>query len=325
MKTIKNYKIFILSVVVFATKVFSQQQGHYSMYMVNQYLLNPAVAGTEDFIDIKAGFRSQWVGLQDAPRSFFLTAHGPVKKNINHKEYDNVKPLPWHSAGVMLTGEITGPINKNIVYGTYAYHIPLTYNLNLSLGASLGLQQYRVNAAELKYDAQGTTDIATSTNTTTIKPDGNVGVWLYNKKFYVGGSSIQVFNQKLDVASNGAAESRLNRHFFATAGYRIKLDSAGIWALVPSVMVKMIAPTPLQVDLNCKIRYKDTFWGGLSWRNQDAVIAIIGMTLNKKIDIGYAFDYTTSKLANFTSGSHEIMVGYRIPHLKHKPAPAQFW
>ncbi|MFN8437020.1 MAG: type IX secretion system membrane protein PorP/SprF [Cytophagales bacterium] len=321
----KKIILFLFSSISLVT--LAQQQGHYSMYMVNQYLLNPAVAGTEDYVDIKAGFRSQWVGLADRPQSYVLTAHGPVKKNIEHKNFEDVKPMPWHSVGGMVTGEVTGPINKNSIFGTYAYHIPLSKTLNLSLGASVGVQQWRVNAAELKYDAQNSVDKATSTNTTVWSPDGNVGVWLYNKKFYVGASSMQVFNQKIDIASgtNGADVSKLNRHFFATAGYRIKLDSAGKWALVPSFMFKAIAPTPAQIDLNCKIRYKDTFWGGLSWRNQDAVVFIVGMTIKERVDIGYSYDATTSKLANYSNGSHEVVVGLRVPHLRHKPAPAQFW
>lgn len=322
---VKKLSVFIIGLA--ALQVSAQQQGQFSMYMINQYTANPAVAGTEDYIDAKVGFRSQWVGLTDAPQSYYATIHGPIKKNINHKQFDNVsvKPLAWHSGGLMVTGEVTGPLNKNAIFGTYAYHIPLSSNLNLSLGASAGVQQYRVKAADLKYDPQGNYDKATAANTSVWAPDGNVGIWLYSKKFYFGASSMQILNKKVDLASNADAKSRLNRHFFATTGYRIKLDSAGDWALVPSIMFKAVAPTPVQVDLNCKIRYKDMFWGGVSWRNRDAFIFIVGMTLEQKFDIGYSYDYTTSQIGHFSSGSHEIVLGYRIPHLKHKPAPAQFW
>jgi type IX secretion system PorP/SprF family membrane protein len=306
-----------------ALNTMAQQQGQYSMYMVNQYIANPAVAGTEDYIDLKAGFRSQWVGLKDAPQSYYVSAHGPTGKNINHKQYDDVKPLAWHSLGATFTGESTGPVNKNAIFGTYAYHIPLSTTLNLSLGLSAGVQQYRVKAADLSYDPQNNLDKATSSNTTVVSPDGNAGLWLYNKNMYIGVSSMQIFNKKIDLASNADAASRLNRHFFATAGYKIKLDSN--WALVPSLMFKAVSPTPAQIDLNCKVRFKDMFWGGVSWRNKDAFVFIIGMTLEQKFDIGYSYDRTTSKIGNFSSGSHEIVVGMRVPHLRHKPAPAQFW
>ncbi|HTF81045.1 MAG TPA: type IX secretion system membrane protein PorP/SprF [Cytophagales bacterium] len=301
----------------------AQQQGQFSMYMINQYIANPAVAGTEDYIDAKVGFRAQWFGLQDAPKSYYATVHGPVKKNINHKQYDDVKPLPWHSAGFTVTGEETGVLNKNSIFGTYAYHIPLSSKLNLSLGASAGVQQYRVKVADLKYDPQGNIDKATAANTSVWSPDGNVGIWMYTKKLYFGVSSMQVFNKKIDLASNADAASRLNRHFFVTGGYKIKLDSS--WALVPSFMFKAVSPTPAQIDLNCKVRYQDKFWGGISWRNRDAFVFIIGMTLDEKYDIGYSYDYTTSQIGHFSSGSHEVVLGYRIPHLRHKPAPAQFW
>lgn len=326
MRKIIKYKFCLLvSGVISVLSVNAQQQGHSSMYMINQYLFNPAVAGTEDYIDIKLGARSQWVGFVDAPQNYVLTAHGPINKNIEHKNFEDVRPMPWHSVGFTTTGEVTGPINKNSVFGTYAYHIPLTKTMNLSLGASLGFQQWRANAAKLEYDAQNNFDKATATNVSVFRPDGNAGVWLYTKKFYVGASSLQILNQKIDLASNGPANSRMNRHFFATAGYKVKLDSSGKWFLVPSIMFKAISPTPAQVDLNCKVRYMDMFWGGVSWRNQDAIVLIIGMTLKERYEVGYSYDATTSKLANYSNGSHEIVLGYRIQHLKSKPAPAQFW
>lgn len=322
---VKKLSVFIIGLV--ASHAYAQQQGQFSMYMVNQFIANPAVAGTEDYIDAKVGFRSQWYGFNEAPQSYYGTIHGPIKKNINHKQFDNVsvKPLAWHSGGFTVTGEQTGVINKNAIFGTYAYHIPLTTKLNVSLGASLGVQQYRLKMENMKLDPQNSIDKAVSNNTSVWAPDGNVGIWLYTKKLYFGASSMQILDKKIDLASNAEAKSRLSRHFFATAGYRIKLDSAGEWALVPSVMFKYVSPTLPQFDLNCKIRYRDMFWGGLSYRHRDAVVFIIGMTLEEKFDIGYSYDYTTSQIRNFSYGSHEVVLGYRIPHLKHKPAPAQFW
>lgn len=319
------FKKILVSLILGATMSgFSQQQGQYSMYMVNQYLLNPAVTGTEDYADIKAGFRGQWVGLTDAPNSYYLTGHTPIGKHLGHTEHEGVKPTAWHSVGGMFGGENTGPVNKNSFYVSYAYHIPLSSKLNMSLGAFLGGQQYRVKTDQLQFDSRGTQDNVLAQNAVAASPDGSVGMWLYGKNFYVGGSSLQLFDNKVDVSTGKeASQTRLNRHFYGTAGYRIKLDSN--WALVPSIMVKGLNPAPISVDLNCKVRFKDMIWGGVSWRNQDAVVFILGLTWDKKWDFGYSFDYTTSRLAQYSSGTHEVVLGYRWHHIKHQPAPAQFW
>jgi len=321
----KQNSILVGSLIFSLLKVtFGQQQGQYSMYMVNQYLLNPGVTGTEDYADIKAGFRGQWVGLSDAPNSYYLTGHTPVGKHLGHKEHEGVKPLPWHSLGGMINGENTGPLNKSGVYMSYAYHIPLRTDMNISLGAFIGGQQYRVKTEQLRFDSRGGQDNVLTQNAIATSPDGSVGLWLYGKKVFTGISSLQVFNNKIDVSTGQeASRSRLNRHYFFTAGYRIKVDSN--WSLVPSLMVKGIHPAPISVDLNCKVRYKDMLWGGFSWRNQDAVIVIAGFTWDKRWDIGYSYDYTTSRLGQYSSGTHEVVVGYRWHHLKHEPAPAQFW
>lgn len=311
-----------LLLLISGISAMAQQQGQYSMYMVNQYVLNPAVTGTEDYIDLKAGFRAQWVGLEDAPKSYYVTGHAPIGKHMGHTDHEDVKPLAWHSVGGMLTGENTGPLNKTNFYVSYAYHLPLSSKINVSLGAFLGGQQYRAKQSELTPLVNN--DPTINQASSAISPDGSLGLWVYGKRFYVGTSTLQIFNNKVNVSSDGTSSStRLNRHYFATAGYRIKLDSN--WTLVPSIMIKGIAPAPASLDLNCKIRWQDKFWGGVSWRNMDAVVGIIGMTLQQKYDIGYSYDYTTSQLANYSSGSHEIVIGYRISHLSKKPAPAQFW
>lgn len=94
---------------------------------------------------------------------------------------------------------------------------------------------------------------------------------------------------------------------------------------MPSFVVKGVTPAPIQFDINSKLRYKDFAWVGVSYRNRDAVIALAGVTIKSKLDISYAYDINTSPLSQFNSGSHEILIGLRIPNHEHEPPPAQFW
>lgn len=312
-------KILVSAASMVVMSSFAQQQNQYSMYMMNNFLLNPAVGGTEDYIDFKAGLRTQWVGLEGQPKSVFFSAHSPIGKQKTG--FEEVKPLPYHSAGGLLSSDITGVLNKTAFYGSYAFHLPITSKLNFSVGAFLGLQQYRLNQSELK--AHDQTADPSLTNTSQMSPDGSIGVWLYSKRFYVGGSSLQILNMKMKLSEAGNSAGKLNRHFFATTGVRVKLNND--WTLVPSILVKAINPAPLQVDLNAKVRYKNMIWGGVSYRNMDAIVGLIGVVLDNKYEICYSYDYNTSNLGNYNSGSHEIVLGYRLHHLKAKPVPAQFW
>src|SRR6185295_3501783 len=66
--------------VCIAGTVIAQQRPHYTQYILNNYILNPALSGIENYIDVKTSYRDQWVGLNGAPKTFYLTIHGPIGK-----------------------------------------------------------------------------------------------------------------------------------------------------------------------------------------------------------------------------------------------------
>lgn len=300
----------------------AQQQWQYSQYMNNNFLLNPAEGGTEKFTDIKLGYRTQWVGLAGSPRSTFLSAHHPINKN--KEDIEGIRPLPHHGVGGYITRDITGPITQSAMYGSYSYHLPVSEKTTVSLGAFVGMKEFQLNSSALKFeDAQN--ELAANNVQTNYLPDASLGVWVYSARYYVGISMFQLFGNELkisDVKEEGAAKSALARHSFLTAGYKINLNEN--FFLVPSFVLKYAAPAPMQFDLNAKLRYKDQYWTGVSYRNRDAIVLLAGITLDQKWDIGYSYDYNTSALNAFNSGSHEILIGYRINHTHNAP-PAQFW
>lgn len=97
------------------------------------------------------------------------------------------------------------------------------------------------------------------------------------------------------------------------------------WFVVPSIVAKYVRTAPFTFDLNAKLRYKDVYWAGLSYRKQDAIVILAGVTIKKKIDVGYSFDATTTDIRKYSNGSHEIVVGYRFSTHPDGPPPAQFW
>lgn len=297
----------------------AQQQWQYSQYMNNNFLLNPAEGGTEKFTDIKLGYRTQWVGLGGSPRSAFLSAHHPINKN--NDEVEGVRPLPHHGVGGYLTRDITGPITQSAMYGSYAYHLPVSQHTTVSFGAFVGLKEFQLNSSALRFeDSQNET--ATNNVQTSYLPDASLGVWVYGTRYYVGVSMFQLFGNDLKINDTETSKAALARHSFVTAGYKVNLNEN--FFLVPSFVLKYAAPAPVQFDLNMKLRYKDQYWTGVSYRNKDAIVLLAGITLDQKWDIGYSYDYNTSALNAFNSGSHEILIGYRINHAHNAP-PAQFW
>ncbi len=327
-------KKIIISLIAASCSLLSiaQQQEHYSMYMQNNYLVNPAEGGTEDFIDLKMGYRTQWTNFDprfnSTPRTLYLSGHAPIGKHDN--KLDGVDQIAFHGVGGSLTNDNIGPFNVLAVKGSYAYHLPVSKSLIISLGAFAGMKQYSVSQEELLFDSQGGVDPFAASFKNTIVPDVSVGIWGYAKKYYFGISSFQLLGNKVDfykniekATTNATPKGALSRHHWLTAGYKVDLTEH--FFLVPSFVVKYVQNAPVTFDFNAKLRYDDKYWAGFSYRREDAIVAMAGLTLKKVLDLGYAYDITSTDIKTYSSGTHEIIVGLRIPNHQHHPPPAQFW
>nr|WP_315815986.1 type IX secretion system membrane protein PorP/SprF [Paraflavitalea speifideiaquila] len=95
--------------------------------------------------------------------------------------------------------------------------------------------------------------------------------------------------------------------------------------LIPSVMVKYIKPLPVQADFNLKLQYQDLAWVGASYRSGEGFAGMIGMNISNTLNVGYAYDYTTSNLNTVSKGTHEIMIGFLIGNKYGDWCPKNVW
>lgn len=319
-------KIFIIALSMLSYGGFAQQESQYSQYFLNNYIVNPAVAGVDDFTEIKLSARTQWVGLTDAPKSAYISATTPIDK-VHAKVLRNRKPEGHSAIGASVLAQNTGPLSLYSAYASYAYHLPLGNGFMFSSGLAMGVKQFSVDKDRLYFgDNNATPDVVTGTLTQT-KPDASVGFFLYNKRFYAGISSSQIFNNSMklvtDPQSQTSTGSKLNRHYFICTGYRFTLNYD--WDFTPSTMIKYVQNAPVQIDVNGKFKYQNLFWFGASYRKLDSFSAFAGVIFNDVLEVGYCYDLTTSKLNHFSYGSHEILVGLRIPKKGTIICPSSFW
>lgn len=320
----KLHLIFILLVIINFSKVEAQQMAQYSQYMNNAYVINPAAGGTEDFMDIKASIRKQWVGFAGSPETYYVTAHSPLGR-YSGKPHPRNKVRNFHTLGGNIYKDVTGPTSRAGMYGSYSYNMALTSEIRVSMGVFLGAQQYKLDGNKLIFHDDGDFIGVQSR----VVPDGALGSWLYSDHFFLGLTAAQIFQSKLnfDVPSGSGLSpkhfSKLSNHYFIMGGYKFKLNEE--WIIVPSALVKVVSPAPVSIDINAKVRFKDLFWFGASYRNLDSFVGLVGVTLLGKIDIGYSYDATISKINSYSSGSHEILVGFRLKPQKKIQCPSNFW
>ncbi|WP_161888757.1 PorP/SprF family type IX secretion system membrane protein [Pontibacter russatus] len=313
---------------------FAQQKPQHSQYMINNFLLNPAIAGIEDYTDIRLSARNQWVGVEGAPSTYYLSAHSRLaKKNIaaspgsvetrtpgfaaereKRSIHRTERYKPRHGAGLILLHDKLGPFERTEANFSYAYHTPLTENLKAAAGVSAGLTQMKVAGSSLSFvdpnDAAGT-------DRSTWRPNLSGGLWLYSSRFYAGASAAEVLGNAV-AFSGDAGEARI--HYFFTGAY--KVAASGKLAFIPSVMVKWLRPLPVSVDYNLRALYKNRIWAGVSYRQHDSVVFLAGLTLNHIYELGYAYDTGVSSMG---ASSHEVVLGVRLYNKRRILSPSNLW
>jgi len=311
---------------------------------MNNYIINPAVAGIENYWDAKASHRMQWVGLKDAPVTTYLTIHGPLKKSNYERESattfrargqnprgeaywrDYTVAEPHAGVGFTIINDKTGPLNRFAAYGTYAYHIGLSPRTNLSAGISAGFTNLSLDASKLDF---GTTSIdpavAGSGVINRLKPDVSAGLWLYSKDFFVGLSAQQIVPQNVTFSDNSVSltNGKLVPHLFLSAGYRLPISDDV--SFLPSILIRYISPLPIGYDVNAKFQYQDIIWLGASYRYNDGFAAMVGVNLNHSINIGYSYDVQTSRLNTVSRGTHEILIGFLLGNKWGDWCPRNLW
>jgi len=282
----------------------AQQMPHFTQYMFNDYITNPAIAGTHNYYQIRLMNRFQWVGIKDAPQTNSLSMYGPlVDKDMG--------------VGGYIYMDQTGPTSRMGGYASYAYNVGITSSMRLSMGASLGFLQAKYDLSGINY---GEDDIIQRGVYSDYVPDASFGIYVHDATWYAGFAAHQLIGNKLNLFDLGDAEdeslglNKLKQHFYLTGGYIYVVNRD--FMLEPLVIMKYVGPSPPQVDVAVKVNYRRMVWGAISYRSQDAISIMIGYDYDQKYKIGYAFDLSLTPIRKFNSGTHEIMLGVQFDKLK---------
>lgn len=290
---------FAVVFTALSVSLMAQQQSLNANYLLNNYAYNPAVVGSKPYVQANMYYRDQWTGFEGAPRTYMLSLHGPLKKAKNV------------GIGGMVVADQTGLIGSNTGYLTFAYHVKMNKKLRLGFGLSAGVKQYKVKLYDVKAYDQGDAYLTGTTLNANVF-DSNAGIYLYGERFFMGFSCMNMLNNKITWKN---ATGRLIPHYYAVIGYNFKLGKD--FAAQPSVMYKYTDPVPFQLEYSLKFTYKDMVWIGGNYRDMDGIAFMFGVTVIKKLNIAYAYDYSLTTIKKYNQGSHEISLNYNF--IKKKP------
>lgn len=300
----KQLLISLLACIAFLPVAKAQQTARYSNYLFNPLILNPAAAGSYDYINVMGIYRNQWTGLEGAPITAALSVDGSARGRTV-------------GLGLQYINEKIGALRQNAIIPTAAYRVRVGDESWLSAGMSFGLFHNRLNGAELTFkDAASETSIPSTAEGVTYV-DVNTGFYYHSPKLTTGLSIVNLFKPSLRYASGAKGDlGEVNRHYQFYVGYLIPINES--FAIQPSTLLKTSEKVrSFQSDFAAILFYRNLVGAGLSYRNRESVNFILDFWVNEDFRLGYAFDITTSKIADYENGSHEIMLAYKLVTGKH--------
>ncbi|MBS1743537.1 MAG: type IX secretion system membrane protein PorP/SprF [Bacteroidetes bacterium] len=326
--------------------VNGQAKPSYTQYILNNYILNPAVAGIENYTDVKLSYRNQWTGIEGAPVTAYFSIHAPIGKsdlrtsatsmpvrgvNPRGKDYwdQYSAPAPHHGIGAVVLNDRAGYLDRWSIYATYAYHKPLSNRTTLSAGINLGISSVSLDRSKIDFASTDPNDPAigyANNELKKIKPEIAAGLWLYSDKYFAGLSVLNIIPAKQSFVKNNRYGETFTPNYFLTTGYRILVGND--WNLIPSVMFQYWQPQLSGLHVNAKLMYTDLLWIGGSYRYSNLVggySAMLGLNI-ANINVSYAYEVaTTNRLRTYTGNTHEIMIGFLLGNKYGDSCPKNIW
>ncbi|MEE4285659.1 MAG: type IX secretion system membrane protein PorP/SprF [Mariniphaga sp.] len=300
MKKIISFLYLLLLIKLAALAQIDPQFTNNMFYKLG---VNPGYSGAENALSGLILNRYQWEGMNGAPKTLVFSADAAI----------NAFGAPG-GLGINIISDQLGNAKNILINGNYAYRTELSFG-TLGIGVSLGLYNQGINGEwEIPEDDLGLTTQPGSDpgipqgEASQVAFDMGTGLYLSSNQYFLGISATHI--NQATIEYDETARGYLTRHYYLMGGYNIKMTDP-LFELRPSFLFKTDVAT-WQLDLNANIVYDGRFWGGISYRIQDAVALLMGLELANGLKVGYSFDLVTSAIGYYGFASHELFIGYSV-------------
>lgn len=292
--TIKILFASVLTLTMIST-VIGQQQAQFTQYVDNMVYYNPAYAGSHEGMSISALHRQQWAGFDGAPMSTTFGLHTPLIKNLGF--------------GVSMLNDKVGPINSTWANVSVSYTVNFENRGKLAFGINGGfnllngnlLNLHQMNAGDQSLNVQYSND---------FKPNFGAGVYYHSDKWFAGFAVPHILDNAKDIGDILNEDFMAQRHYYLMFGGYIPANE--ILKLRPSAMLKITENAPFALDMSLAFILYDKLWLGANYRLIESAGIFAQYQISNQFKIGYAFEYSTTKLRSHNAGTHELMISYDI-------------
>ncbi|OAD45795.1 PorP/SprF family type IX secretion system membrane protein [Polaribacter atrinae] len=284
--------ICVLIILFISTLNYAQQTPHYTQYMYNMQIINPAFVGSRADLSISLLARQQWAGIEGAPETKTFSINGRTAAGLGF--------------GVTVVNDKLGLANSNNINLDASYTLPLSRYERLSFGLKGGITFFNNN-----YSGGVTPDNEIYASTDGSYPNIGFGGLYYTEEFFIGLSIPNILKSSQFKTLENLDENFgiSNHNFFLASGYIYEMSEE--LKFKPSTIIKYTPSLPISVDLNANFIYKEKVEAGLSYRYKESFSALFALVINKKYRIGYSYD---NRLANYGNNlsSHEVIISFDL-------------
>lgn len=292
-------KIVGFLMLLVALEGYAQQDAQYTQYMYNTISVNPAYAGSRQAMSIFGLHRTQWVGLEGAPVTNSISINTPINESKV-------------GLGLSIVNDQIGPSDENNIAFDFSYTIPASEKYKMSFGIKASANLLNVDFTKL--DQYPGDPIFEENIDNKFSPNIGVGFYLHSDNSYIGISAPNlVETEHFDKSATSSSTSHIATekiNYYLIAGHVFELSPSVKFK--PSLMTKYVQGAPLQVDVSANFMMNEKFVAGLAYRWSAAMSAMVGFQASDSWFIGYGYDFDTTALANYNSGSHEIFLRYEL-------------
>lgn len=282
--------------MVSLVEVTAQQDPHYTQYMYNMNVINPAYAGSKENLSFGLLYRKQWVDIDGAPSTFTASGHSPAGKNVG--------------LGLSVIADEIGPVREQNAYADFSYTLNLGGEHRLALGIKAGATFQDIG---LSSQIAGTLPIpgddAFSEDTSNTYFNIGTGIFYYTQNYYIA-LSVPNMLKANHLDFNGVKYGTETQHYFLTGGYVFDLNPN--LKFKPFAMLKSAFNSPSSLDLSANFLIQERFEIGGTYRIDDSFGAMVNFAISPNLRIGYAYDHIVSELRTAAPSSHEIILLFDV-------------
>ena len=287
-------KLLLFLLIGTAFSALAQQDAQFTQYMYNTINVNPAYAGSRGAVSVFGLYRTQWIGMDGAPQTGAFSIHTPISDS-------NV------GLGLSFVTDKIGPVQENKISADFSYTVPTSETWKLSFGLKASANLFNLDVTKL--NPQNANDPSLTNLSNEFSPNIGAGIYWHSDKSYIG-LSVPNFIETTQYNDNDITIYQERLNYYLMGGYVFQI--APTVEFKPAFLVKMVSGAPLQTDLSANFLINEKFTIGGAYRINAAASAMAGFQITDGLFIGYGYDFETTELKNYNSGSHEFFLRFEL-------------